>query len=82
MESNIHHPRVLSSATSSQNMPAKKCNTLDTKNDLRILVAADERVGRETLRDLIGSWGFAVRTVASNQLLEQLHLSKWAKASV
>src|SRR3984885_13026039 len=72
MESNIHHPRVLSSATSSQNVPAKKCNTLDTKNDLRILVAADERAGRETLRDLIGSWGFAVRTVASNQLLEQV----------
>jgi DNA-binding NtrC family response regulator len=71
MESNIHHPRVLSSATSSQNMPAKS-NTPDAKDDLRILVAADDRSGRETLRDLIGSWGFAVRTVASNQLLEQV----------
>jgi len=72
MESNIHHPRVLSSATSSQTMPAKKCNTPDAKNDLRILVAADDRAGRETLRDLIGSWDFAVRTVACNQLLEQV----------
>ena len=72
MQSNIHHTRVLSSATSSQIMPAKKCNTPDDKHDLRILVAADDRVSRETLRDLIGSWGFTVRTVASNQLLEQV----------
>jgi len=53
-------------------MPSKKCNTPDDKHDLRILVAADDRASRETLRDLIGSWGFAVRTVASNQLLEQV----------
>jgi DNA-binding NtrC family response regulator len=50
----------------------KKCNMPDDKHDLRILVAADDRAGRETLRDLIGSWGFAVRTVASTQLLEQV----------
>lgn len=50
-------------------MPAKNCN-LPESNDSRILVADDDRSGRETLRDLIGSWGFVVQAVASNQVLE------------
>jgi DNA-binding NtrC family response regulator len=36
-----------------------------------MLVAADDRSGRESLRDLIGSWGFTVRAAAINQVLEQ-----------
>jgi len=52
-------------------MLEKKCNTTDTKNDLRILVAAEDRSAREALRDLIGSWGFVVRAVASDQVLEE-----------
>ena len=52
-------------------MPSKNCNTTPTNRDLRMLVAADDRAGRETLRDLIGSWGFSVRAVAISQVLEQ-----------
>jgi DNA-binding NtrC family response regulator len=52
-------------------MPEKKWNTTDSKNDLRILVAGDDPSGRETLRELIRSWGFVARAVASNQVLEE-----------
>jgi len=36
-----------------------------------MLVAADDRSGREALRDLIGSWGFTARAVATSQVIEQ-----------
>ena len=49
----------------------KTCNTSDINRELRILVAADDHSGRETLRDLISSWGFVVQAVAGNQVLEQ-----------
>jgi DNA-binding NtrC family response regulator len=48
-----------------------RSNTPDANQDVRILVASDDRSGGETLRDLIGSWGFAARSVASDQVLEQ-----------
>jgi DNA-binding NtrC family response regulator len=51
-------------------MPARS-NTPDANHDMRILVASDDRSGRETLRDLITSWGFDGRAVASEQLLEE-----------
>ena len=51
-------------------MPARS-NTPEVKHDGRILVASDDRTGRETLRDLIGSWGFDTRAAASDQVLEQ-----------
>ncbi len=50
-------------------MPSKNGHTTDTQ--LRILVAAADRSGRETLRDLLGSWDFVVRAVASDRLLEE-----------
>jgi len=51
-------------------MPVKN-NTPDVKHDVRILVASDDRSGRETLRDLIGSWGFVGRAVVRDQVLEE-----------
>ena len=54
-------------------MPVKNCNTPDAKGEVRILVAADDRSGRETLRDLIASWGCSVvRAVTGDQVLEQV----------
>ena len=47
------------------------CNTSDINRELRILVAADDHSGRESLHDLISSWGFVVQTAAGNQVLEQ-----------
>src|SRR5260221_12750085 len=52
-------------------MPATNCNTSNRNGDLRILLAADEHHGRETLRDLINSWGFVVQAVAGNRVLEE-----------
>jgi len=40
-------------------------------NEVRILVASDDRSGRETLRDLISSWGFVGRAAANDQVLEE-----------
>ena len=48
-----------------------RTNTPDANHDVRILVASDDRSGRETLRDLISSWGFVGRAVARDQLLEE-----------
>src|SRR5258707_1363502 len=54
-------------------MPAPTSNTSDSNRDLRILVAADDQPGRETLCDLINSWGgFVVLAVAGNQVLEEI----------
>src|SRR5580693_3296007 len=52
-------------------MHATTCNRSDSNRDLRILVAADDHSGRETLHDLISSWGFMVQAAAGNQVLEQ-----------
>jgi DNA-binding NtrC family response regulator len=51
-------------------MSATTCNTSDRNGDLRILLAADDP-GRETLRDLLNSWGFVVQAVAGNRVLEE-----------
>jgi two-component system response regulator AtoC len=51
-------------------MPVRN-NTPDINHDVRILVASDDRSGRETLRDLISSWGFVARAVARDQMLEE-----------
>ena len=51
-------------------MPARS-NTPDANQGVRIVVASDDRSGRETLRDLISSWGFHARAIASDQVLEQ-----------
>src|SRR5258708_20129733 len=47
------------------------CNRSDSNRDLGILVAADDNSGRETLRDLLSSWGFVAQAVQRNQVLEQ-----------
>src|ERR1700722_8615421 len=65
----FHRLQVLSSATRAK-MPVKS-NTPDIAQDVRILVASDDRSGRETLRDLIGSWSFVARAVARDQVLEE-----------
>src|SRR3984957_10950862 len=65
----FHRLQVLSSATRAK-MPVKS-NTPDIAQDVRILVASDDRAGRETLRDLIGSWGFVARAAARDQVLEE-----------
>ena len=51
-------------------MPVRN-NTPDLNHDVRILVASDDRSGRETLRDLISSWGFDARAVDRDQVLEE-----------
>ncbi len=51
-------------------MPVRN-NTPDVNHDVRILVASDDLSGRETLRDLISSWGFDGRAVARDQVLEE-----------
>src|SRR5258708_15167181 len=51
-------------------MAATTCNTSAGNGDLRILLAADDP-GRETLRDLINSWGFVVQAVAGNRVVEE-----------
>jgi hypothetical protein len=53
-------------------MSASNCDTPDAKNDVRILVAAADRPGRENLRDLIASWDPVVRAVTGDQVLEQV----------
>ncbi len=53
-------------------MSAPTSKTSDSNRDLRILVAADDQPGRETLCDLINSWGFVVLAVAGNQVLEEI----------
>jgi two-component system response regulator HydG len=52
-------------------MTPTTCNTSDSNRGLRILVAADDNSGRETLRDLLSSWGFVAQAVQRNQVLEQ-----------
>ena len=51
-------------------MSATTRNTSDRNGDLRILLATDDP-GRETLRDLLNSWGFVVQAVAGNRVLEE-----------
>ncbi len=51
-------------------MPVRS-NTPDANQGVRIVVASDDRSGRETLRDLISSWGFHARAIASDRVLEQ-----------
>ena len=51
-------------------MSATTCNTSDRNGDLRILLATDDP-GRETLRDLLNSWGFVVQAVAGSRVLEE-----------
>ncbi|HWJ40350.1 MAG TPA: sigma-54 dependent transcriptional regulator [Candidatus Limnocylindrales bacterium] len=51
-------------------MSATTCNTSDRNGNLRILLATDDP-GRETLRDLLNSWGFVVQAVARNRVLEE-----------
>lgn len=46
-------------------------NTPDVKHDVRILVASDDLSGRETLRDLINSWGFVGRAAPRDQVIEE-----------
>src|SRR5580692_3337469 len=63
-------PAVLPTAQPAVKMPVRN-NTPDVNHDVRILVASDDRSGRETLRDLISSWGFVARAVARDQMLEE-----------